>query len=667
MKQGHSSSIDRVFNFIILILPLLILVPRTNVPADPTLPKHLPSQEFAHSLAVSLLVFLGLLKFWRQKISLSFTRPQIALFVALGIFCVWQFITLFWSPDFAEGYRVTSLWVCFGVILFFGLSNIEDETRDRLYLSFSIAMTLLALYQTFLYFQFGLDFTGLLYSFYLKTELLTLFIPLQIVVFLTAKNIARIYFALFSLCIAWLAELQLFKRGPLIGIIISLILLSFGMFIYRKSFSFSYRRMIVLASCFLFIAASQIYLQRTYFQNRLDDATNLNSPTQVSEVYNRLYYAAVAWEAFKSKPIQGDGVGAYNADFAKYRQAYVSNPSYTKLRSVSNPKTDATQFHARSTNAHNEFLQILGETGLIGFSLFIIVWLLLFFLLWQLRTVAPMQMVAALCGLIAYFISSSVTSFSFRASPGIVSVACLLLMTLGSNTRSIRQDKSTVYRLKRSYSLILFVVLISLNLIWNYRTFSVLRSYQIEAPLDFNYFPDEPQKNEQLLSNYQQVFSLDPLNAGAHLSCGILLFQMKRPQEAIPHLEFAISHGFNRPWATASLAFVYEQTRDIDKAINTMNETVKAYPDSIFSRVIYAFFLKQKGRVDDYREQLRLLPKDSVNNNETRCWEIALRMKPVDAMAELKRQNLPPLESLTPLDKDNLQQLMVQIRGFFYL
>jgi len=179
--------------------------------------------------------------------------------------------------------------------------------------------------------------------------------------------------------------------------------------------------------------------------------------------------------------------------------------------------------------------------------------------------------------------------------------------------------------------------------------------------LDFKYYPDRPGDNARLERRYKQVLELDSENAGAHLGYGLLLYQMKRPAEAIPHLEYAWKHAYNRPFGYVALAFAYEATGDVAHASQLLADCVASFPQSPFTRAAYAEMLRKEGKIDEARQQQVILY--SRDRHDAESWENALRLKPEDGMAEAKRRSLIPPNELYP----DLAKRLVFWRAFHYL
>lgn len=90
---------------------------------------------------------------------------------------------------------------------------------------------------------------------------------------------------------------------------------------------------------------------------------NIYSLSMVS-VNEREWYREAAWKMFKTHPVFGVGLGNYGYLYNEYRPAAA-------------PKVE---YYAR---AHNQYLEILAEMGVVGFAAFLFVLLSLFAIVWK--------------------------------------------------------------------------------------------------------------------------------------------------------------------------------------------------------------------------------------------------------------------------------------------
>jgi hypothetical protein len=303
--------------------------------------------------------------------------------------------------------------------------------------------------------------------------------------------------------------------------------------------------------------------------------------------------------------------------------------------------------------------------------LFAAFWLQVIWRLWQRRKAGDDKSIwvwGALLGVIAFSISSAFSSFSLRFTPGTFIVVCVLSIGFAFAKREDTETGNTALALPKVAGLAAAAIGLVLCLAAAARAYNVYASQSLQGrasfraeQLDFTYYPDRPADNARLERRYKQVLELDSENAGARLGYGLLLYQMNRPAEAIPHLEYAWRHAYNRPFGYVALAFAYEATSDIARASQLLADCVASFPQSPFVRAAYAEMLRKEGKIDQARQQQAILY--SRDRREGESWENALRLKPEDAIAEAKRRNLIPPNELFP----GLAMKLVFWRAFHYL
>src|SRR5262249_41623339 len=142
---------------------------------------------------------------------------------------------------------------------------------------------------------------------------------------------------------------------------------------------------------------------------------------------------------------------------------------------------------------------------------------------------------------------------------------------------------------------------------------------------------------------------------------GLLLYQMKRIDESIPHVEFACRHGYSRPLACLLLAFDYEQANRLNDASQVLARCLESFPQSIVTRAAYKALLQKQGKDELAAEQQSVL---ELNDQQTgRSWELALQMKDNLATNEATRLGLIPPSQLSPM----IARALVQARAYHYL
>jgi len=101
-------------------------------------------------------------------------------------------------------------------------------------------------------------------------------------------------------------------------------------------------------------------------QNPLNKNTT-TIPQKVTSIYednfssidSRLIIWGTALEMIKDKPLLGAGIGSFKMDYLDYQAGFLKkNPNYLK-------------YHSRAEEAHNEYIQLAAELGIIGLGIFL--------------------------------------------------------------------------------------------------------------------------------------------------------------------------------------------------------------------------------------------------------------------------------------------------------
>ncbi|HZS04845.1 MAG TPA: O-antigen ligase family protein [Blastocatellia bacterium] len=664
----HATSSPRPLEIALIALPFLSIIPSViNLPA--LYYNGLPLHETANALMAMVMIGIILIRVIRHREILTITKQNAWLLASGAAFCAWQFVSLLWSPNPAEGFTLTGFWVTFLIFLITSVTRLRAPSAHRLYLSVLAVTLILSLYQLYLYAEYGIARMGYLYTFGLTAELLALLSPIHLTTFLSTPRKWLAAFAATAFGASWLVELILLRRGALAGLVVALTGITLALVFKQLRFQHR-RRLIVAATLIVVIGAAQAYSQSDEVRNRIKDAAGLDtvfapSPetsqaAEMSSLGVRARLSAVALEMVKRNALKGVGAGGYNADYTIYRRAYVESPRYAQLLR-GDQGTD--EYDSCGSNTHNEYLQVMAETGAVGLILFAAFWGLVVWQLWRRRKSAEQHWVwGAAFGLLAFAISSAVSSFSFRYPPGPVLVASVLGLGLaGPQDKQLSEENGKPILLPRPAALAVLFPLLALCASFSWRSYNVMQSQQEQSQVDMRFFLGDSARNESLLAGYREALATDPYNAGGHLGIGVLLYQMKRPQEAIPHVEYAVGHSFNRPLAYVLLAFCYEQSGKIEQGIRRLEECVAAYPKSVYARAVYAELLRRQGGTDQWQQQKQRLLE--INEKEARSWDLALRLKQKDATAEAEKAGLIRPDDLAP----GLQRVLVQARAFHYL
>ncbi len=664
-KKPEASKV-RLFELVFPLVPFLALVP--NFYQVPLLTYHgLATQEFVLSTSVAILLALGLVVLFRIQTPMQINREIAMVLALLGLFLAWQALSLAWTPDWTEGVHVGGLWFCFAVLLITGLFGLSSKSAEWLYYSMTVAMLILAGGQFLEYWMYGDVTRGLFFDHGITSELLALVLPLQLVLFLTTPRRSLLFLAGLALCVGTAALLMTLRRGAILGmgVALVLILISLAMKLLRAQHRI---RLAVIGIAIVVGISGLLLFRREQLITRLRSAVTIQvaaggAPGEYG-LTSRMTKWITTWEAAKHNFVFGVGVGGFPARYADYRKYFVENPRYARWAAASEPED---YDEVRNPLAHNEYLQILAELGIIGFVLLCAFWWVVARIMWRARaSVDAPWVLGALYGLAAFAISSAMSPFTMRAAPPAIMAACLTSLGLAkaraSEVRAVStEEKVMSWHLPKAAVLGSLAVILILAVLLALRADDVLESQKTQSQIDFQFSLESPSYNESLLRRYDQTLSIDSANAGAHLGRALLLYQMKRPAEAATHAEYALKHSYSRPFTPLLLAFSYEQTNNLDRAAAVLGDCLKSFPKSLVVRAAYAAILDKQGKHDQAESVRTELLK--LDERVGKSWMLALKMKEPVAKEEARRQNLiePGLLDLL------LVKSIVLARAYHYL
>ncbi len=654
-----------LFELAFLALPFLALTPNTFV-SPPLGHEGLATQEFVFACVAAIFAGLGLAQILRaQPPRFKVSREHLLMFAALAVFILWQTISLSWAPVVYDGARVAAVWLGFAIFFVAGVFRLRQRSAEWLHYALTVVAAALAISVIQERLTYGNDMRGTFFNHGISAELMVTILPMQVLAYLTTRKkwLAGFSFAVAGLCA--IALLMGLRRGPIIGAVITLV--AVGLALAFRLVKAQSKARIGIAVALLALAVAVVSVPyRHEIALRIEGATRIQS--EEGGLTTRLRTWITAWEMGKSNAWIGVGNAGYPSLYGAYRQAFVSNPQYAKIAESAGPE-DFDEI--RSPLVHNEYLEIFVELGIVG--------LLLFFAFWarvaralgrRIRGADNVPVMGALLGLLAFGISSVVSGFSLRYTPQAFILPCVLGMgfAFARSDQGANNEQESSFSLPKMAAMAVVTVALVASVMFAVRAFNVLASQRTQGslnlsvlPVDFQFFPNNPASNEMLQRRYERALDFDPQNAGAHLGYGLLLFQMKQPDQAIPRVEFASQRGYSRPFANVLLAFAYEQTGQVARAAEILGPCAASFPQSFFVRAAYAEMLRKAGKIEQAREQQAAMY--SLNSHEAQSWELAMRRNLEEATAEAQQRGLIPPDKLRPI----LAATLVKARVYHYL
>lgn len=295
------------------------------------------------NIFLGILVLCFFIKAYKKKANIDSECKK--YFIAIGLFTLTMLLSALFSGDIMYGLnRWADMWIWrfmpFIVVIFL-LNNYVDAKKVMITAFIGITVTsVYAVYQ-------GLSGMSRANGFYGHPMTLggwlCIFLPLLLIEFFEKKLLKQYHWLAglaFCICSAGLVFNATRGAWLAVGIVCGLLLIYYML----KS-----KRNMVIGALFI-ILISVLLVNNTKFMHRLDTIDDFNKYQSNTE---RILIWKSAWNMFKDYPILGVGLGQYTEN---YQKKYIS------------PQAKEPNL----THAHNNFIQMLAENGIVGFGGFII-------------------------------------------------------------------------------------------------------------------------------------------------------------------------------------------------------------------------------------------------------------------------------------------------------
>src|SRR5688572_3034302 len=434
---------------------------------------------------------------------------------------------------------------------------------------------------------------------------------------------------------AWLCVLQIAERASFIAVCAGLLVLAAAAAATPRFRPRGLARPALLCLALLACLAVQ-YMPSPFAQSKHQPVLARLGSTSTEDVNARarfLYWAA-ALEMSRARPLTGVGAGNFDAGMPEARAAFAARRPESPLPAVNE------KFMAGA--AHNEYLQILAELGVVGFALFAAFCATLVRAAWRALRVARGPLApGAVASLAVFAVSSGASAVSFRwMGSGLVFFFAAALVTRLSaqsdeptlNATAKEEGKASV----SGAALRLFDIAArpAVGLALSLAVVCVMAAQAAHVQLlAAARRGGEPARAESL---YRASLAVNPFDAAAHYQFGLWLYHRGREPEAAGHLRYAVERGFNTSTCFAYLAGAEAGSGDEAAAARTLARAARAFPRSAFVRARYAAALARAGRAEE--AELEMAAGLLIDSRTARSWR-KLIDDDVDAASEAARRD----------------------------
>jgi tetratricopeptide (TPR) repeat protein len=311
-------------------------------------------------------------------------------------------------------------------------------------------------------------------------------------------------------------------------------------------------------------------------------------------------------EIIRAHPLLGVGAGNFGLEVNTYRKIFSDKDPNSVLLAQAEMETPE--------RAHNEYIQIETELGIVGGVIFL--WFLIGIAIMAIRSLAmrghmPIHLFACWLGIAMFLLSSIVTSYSFRLiQNGFVFFVVLAIgVTILARRAQATEDSKTIStgspKLLYAFGAAACLLLGALSAVRMASAAYTVKANSIDGM-------------GSAIQVYDLAMSIDNENPEAPYFLGLRLLQEGRYSEAATYLQRSIDIGKARSPDYSYLATAQSLAGDLEGAVRTQADAVRMYPRSTFVITRYASVLDAAGQHEESAKQVARA--QALNKRAANSW-----------------------------------------------
>ena len=590
--------------FVAMLWPLVLAVPYLPGIPKPSVGGLAWRQELAFAAILVGTFAILLWRFGKPKSSVVQLKfPSSSLLTSAVLFAVWSAASALWAANPYSAAHYSFTWGAF--VLFLVLLHLVAGRPRAMRTSFyllAIVVWILSVSCLIEWlggsalgdYSFRANLKPIFRGFSGFGETMAVAAPIFAALALSVRKQRTAVFCGATSLVAWLVVLQAFQRAPIVGATAAFIALGAGVLVFKQCRARSLQRGAFLLASLIVVAVLQLVV---FAKTPGEEFTALQRLAAVSTAEDntkvRLLYWGAGLEMFRSHPFAGVGANNYEVAFSAARQQFAETHPDSPLLGMNEQLL--TQY------AHNEYVQILAELGVVGILIFGAFCLLLARTVWRAIRYSPNPLLAlgAGAGLLAFAISSTASAFSFRwfGSGLMCFFAGALVSHLATLSSPKRQTASHAALAPAMFQRAAPACAFGFAVVMFIGAGLQAMNGVTHAWAQTSTTPSQAE------SFYRHSLRFNPFDAASHFDYGSLLYQQRRYNEAVEHLQYAVDHGFNTSTSYAMLAAAEEAAGNAVSSERTLAVAAKAYPRSVFILVRHAAALGRVGKSTESEEQ----------------------------------------------------------------
>lgn len=572
-------------------------------------------------------------------------RSVVIIVSGMSAILVWSGVSVFWAQSSGAVAHHTLTWSIYLSVLLISLYLFRAEMGYavivRTFYLVTVILGTLCLIDYLAITDFALSEGQIRIRYGKYAELLACLSPFLCVWMLFLRKNKALAFAVIVWLLGWLTVMLSLSKGAfLAGILGHLVLFAGCVFFSKPGIR---RKTAALAALWLTatVILQVLFSTVSSIPSTTDYITGAADRTR-STTTMRTFTWSVGLQMASRNWLTGVGADNFGIAFNRARADYALNV----------PNINTAEIIAEDViveRAHNEFLQVFAELGIIGILLFAAVFSVFGFMVFgRLRhnkyVLSPVLW-ASVAGMTAFFASSFVSSFSFRAIQNGIVFFLIFAIAINETVKMQKDGRENVPRIANTRwpkpLTAVCVVCATLMLIYCGTKFvAEYYVYQAERTAEFD-LADK---------RYRTALRFDPDNASAYYFVGFRHAGKEDYKTAAALLREGIDRGLGVSLTYSLLAKYQMLAGDTDAAEYSLTEAIGIFPNSVFLRVRYAIFLEETRKPDDAARQLEIAKSidarhangwhSLIKNGSTAAFYDALRDPGMAPPAELFPDNV---------------------------
>jgi len=567
----------------ITVIALAVLVPITFHlrSYDP----FTPAKEFT----LETLVIIGLM-FWALKMinreEVKFTPAPLNLpilsFIAI---CT---LSLIWSDTFFTSLKELPLFLSGPLLYFVIVNNIEDEKQINRIINTVIVMG--AAFGVYGIFQSNnIDFSfwvpvagrnkifGLFGNVGYFAGYLILPLSLAIPLFLISKNKIRKILLLIGIVTMGTTLIVTLSRSSYAAFGLSLLFM-FLLFLLARGKNFiKENKKIIIFLLILIIIAASLFIVPTPLSKKGSVISQIKARISVKTLKNEFTSGGrmPIWKftgmMIKERPILGSGIGTFKYNTLRYQAKFLEQGDNRSIYGYS-----------WANKAHNEYLQLWAELGIIGLAIFL--WIIVTYLNYGIRYLKREKdeqkqgIMIGLMGAVAAFLMDSIFWFPLHLSSNVslfwLLMGLTMVLDIGEKGKLKAKEKiitkNNIYKFKPA----LYIVIILLAI---FLCVTIFRPFMAHI-IWFSGFKEFQNKNwEKATEIGESALKWDPYSGALYYDLGITFLMRGLGNTALKSFKEAEKYT-DLPGLPQNIATIYIAKSETDNAINLLKKAISYQP-----------------------------------------------------------------------------------------